>query len=116
MDDTCVVALDHGFGYLPEEVLGQGFGKCPTLCDEVEQILRRFGPFHDQHENVVRVASVQQPHHAADVRHLTQQTHFQRHSQTTNLTSENNIVFFFIFTFFYFYFFILISTNFQIQI
>jgi len=88
MDDTSAVALEDGLDHLAEEVLGQGFRQGTAFRDEVEQILRGFCTLHDQHEDVLRVARVQQPHHAADVRYLPQQTRFQRHSQTTNLRHQ----------------------------
>ena len=93
MDDTGAVALDDGFGHLAKEVLGQRFRKSATLRDEVEQILRRFRSLHNQHEDFVRVASVQQPHNATDVRHLTEQTYFQWHSQAANLEFKTNMNF-----------------------
>ena len=53
--------------YLAEEVPGEVFLEDALLCDEVEEVLARLGPLHDDDEGVMALKVVDESDNARDV-------------------------------------------------
>ena len=59
---------------LAEEVSGEAFLEKAALGDEVEEVFAGLGSLQDEDVGVVSLVKVQQPHHAWDRGHFTQET------------------------------------------
>ena len=60
MDDSLTLAGYHRLHDLPEEVPCELLLQTPLLRDEIEQVLARFRPLHDDDEGVVALVAVDQ--------------------------------------------------------
>ena len=76
VDAPLAVAGDHGLDHLPEEVPRHLLLQHPLLCDEVEEVLARLRPLHDNEKRVVTLEAVEDLDHPGTSIDLLQQTDF----------------------------------------
>ena len=77
--------------HLAEKVPGEGLLEDALLCDEVEEVLARFGPLHDDDEGVVALKVVDEPDHAGDVGDAVHEADLQGHLVQSNLQEEERV-------------------------
>ena len=81
--------------HLAEEVPGEVLLEHALLCDEVEEVLARLGPLHDNDEGVVALKVVDESDHPGHVGHAVHEADLQGHLVQSNLQGEERVSRFF---------------------
>jgi len=85
VDDSPPVAGENRLDHLPEEASGQLLLKNSFLSDEVEEVLSRGGPLHDEDEGVRPLKEVEEFDHSLNILDAVQQLQLKRDSPTVQL-------------------------------
>ena len=87
----CLIIFQQVKSHLAKEVSGEVLLEHALLGDEVEEVLARLRPLHDDDEGVVALKVVDESDHAGHVGHAVHEADLQGHLVQSDLQGEERV-------------------------